>query len=389
MKLIYHHRTLGDGAEGIHIREMIAAFRSLGHEVKVVAPVGENYPNDKGGGSQNTSRGVMLATIKSRLPGLVFELCEMGYSLFIFLVLTWKCLLFRPNFIYDRYITFNIGGILAAKLTGTPLCLEVNAPLALERSEQPDERLYFRKIAFWFERLACTYATKTIVVSTPLKNYLLDQGVPEDKIVVMPNGVNPDKFYPHPKNQDLLLELDIPIDRIVIGFTGVLRAWHGLDLLLEAFRRVVEKHEKVFLLIVGDGPIRGELERLIKSYSLDGKVLITGRVAYEKVHEYVNLFDIAVSPKATFYASPMKVVEYMGLGKIVVVPNNPNFLDLIDSDVDGFVFGDQNTPNLVDGLLAVFENHQRFKMFGENAVKKVENRLNWQWNAKYICSMIK
>ncbi len=388
MKLIYHHRTLGDGAEGIHIREMIAAFRSLGHEVQVVAPAGENYPNDKQGQGQSTGRGGMLAAIKSRLPGLVFELCEMGYSLFSFLVLTWKCLTFRPDFIYDRYITFNIGGILAAKVTRTPICLEVNAPLALERSEQPDERLYFRKMAFWLEKLACSHATKTIVVSTPLKNYLVEQGVPEGQIVVMPNGVNPDKFFPHPKNQELLHQLGVPDDHIVIGFTGVLRAWHGLDLLLDAFRKVIQKHEKVFLLIVGDGPIRGELERLIDNYSLNEKVLITGRVPYETVHEYVNLFDIAVSPKATFYASPMKVVEYMALGKVIVVPDLPNFLDLVENKVDGVIFGNKGVSELADGLLSVLEKPQYFKYFGDNSAKKVKNRLNWRWNADCICSML-
>jgi glycosyltransferase involved in cell wall biosynthesis len=222
LKIIYHHRTLGDGAEGIHIREMIKAFRSLDHQVKVVGPVGESSP-------EQSSRGGVLSKIKSMLPGWLFELCEFGYTLYSFLQMSWKIRTEQPNFIYDRYITFNAGCVLAAKLQGVPIFLEVNAPLALERSEQPDEKLFFRKIAFFIERWTCVNSFRTIVVSTPLKKYLQSIGVPEARVVIMPNGVDPGKFSPQPKDKELLKALGIGAESIVIGFTGVLRPWHGVD----------------------------------------------------------------------------------------------------------------------------------------------------------------
>lgn len=317
-RILYHHRTLGDGAEGIHIREMVAAFRELGHEVNVIGPVGESIP-EKG------DAGKWLSRIKSMMPKVMFELCEIGYSFYSFCLVSWLICKDKPKFIYDRYITFNIGGVLAAKLLKVPLFLEVNAPLALERSEQPDEKLYLKGIAFRIERWVCSNSYRSIVVSTPLKEYLVSQGCSESNIIVMPNGVNQNKFKPQEKDDKLQKDLGVSAGSIVIGFTGVLRHWHGLDNLIDSFNQVVKEHENVFLLIVGDGPIRKNLERQIASCGLEERCCITGRVPYAEIQNYVNLFDIAVSPKSTFYASPMKIIEYMALEKAVVVPGEKKF----------------------------------------------------------------
>jgi teichuronic acid biosynthesis glycosyltransferase TuaC len=381
MKILYHHRTLGDGAEGIHIREMVAAFRSLGHQVKVIGPVGESVPEESGTGG-------WLSKIKSVLPNFVFELCEVGYSVYSFMQLSWLIWKEKPDFIYDRYITFNIGCVLSAKLYNVPLFLEVNAPLALERSEQPDEKLHLRKIAFALERWACSNSYKTIVVSTPLKEYLVSQGVSESQIVVMPNGVNTDKFYPHEKDHELAGQLGVEANSTVIGFTGVLRHWHGLEMLIDAFNHVVKTEQNVSLLIVGDGPIRKKLDEQISALNLLGKVIITGKIPYEEVPRYVNLFDVAVSPKATFYASPMKVIEYMALGKAVVVPDSDNFLDIVDVGKSGFVFKSGCCDELSKVLLMLFSSGEVVENAGLNAYKKTQERLNWARNAESVCAIL-
>jgi hypothetical protein len=128
MKILYHHRTLGDGAEGIHVREMVKAFRGLGHEVKVIGPAGEKAPEQ----SKNFRA---LAAIKTAMPSALYELMEVGYSAYAFCRTLLEIRKFKPDFIYDRYITFNAGTVLAGKAAGVPVVLEVNAPLALERSD--------------------------------------------------------------------------------------------------------------------------------------------------------------------------------------------------------------------------------------------------------------
>lgn len=383
MKILYHHRTLGDGAEGIHIREMVKAFRALGHQVKVIGPAGESVP-------EHSAKPNKLSLIKQRIPAILYELLEIAYTPYCLLKTSWEIHNFKPDFIYDRYITFNAGIVLAGKIRSIPVCLEVNAPLAMERSTEQDERLIFKQLASWIERWVCTNATETIVVSTPLKSYLESIGVPKDKCVVMPNGADPDHFIPKPKDQqnDLRQTLKIPQDYFIVGFTGILRPWHGLDLLINAVERMLNNGHKVFLLIVGDGPYRETLEKIAKQANIESSVRITGRISHGEIPDYVALFDAAVSPRATFYASPMKVLEYMALGKPVVVPATPNFFDIIEEGSEGISFTEGNAKSLEQAILRLYQSTELRQTIGRRARQKVEQRLNWQWNADKVCQLI-
>jgi glycosyltransferase involved in cell wall biosynthesis len=380
MRILYHHRTLGDGAEGIHIREMVKAFRALGHEVRVIGPTGEIQ-------AQPSRKSRILERIKRMIPHALYELLELSYTGYCFLKTAQAIRSFRPDFIYDRYIIFNAGAVLAGRAFRVPVCLEVNAPLAKERSIEPDERLVFQKLASWMEGWICANATETIVVSTPLKDYLESIGVPRGKCIVMANGVDPERFSPRPRNEALLRDLGIPAGALVVGFTGILRPWHGLELLIDAAASMVKRGRRIFLLIVGDGPYRSSLEGRIAELGISACVRITGRLPHEKVPEYVSLFDVAVSPRATFYASPMKVIEYMALGKPVVVPRTPNFLDIIDEGVNGVTFEDGSAAALEKALADLSDSPGACKDLGAKSRRKVESRLNWRWNATEVCRL--
>ena len=380
MKILYHHRTLGDGAEGIHIREIVNAFRQLGHKVTVAGPVGELQTNR---GQQG-----YLSKIKLLLPRILFELLEVAYSAFCFVDLVRKAKALDADFIYDRYITFNAGALWAARFCHIPLVLEVNAPLALERSNESDEKLHFKKLAHYLERYVCSNADMTLVVSTPLKCYLESIGVPKGKCVVMPNGVDQVKFRPMPKKNELIQKLEIPVDSVVIGFTGILRPWHGVEMLITAVADLKKLGKSVYLLIVGDGPIWEKLDKELQKAGLSECSKITGRIAHDKIADYVSLFDIAVSPKATFYASPMKITEYMAMGKAVVAPDSENLIDMIDDGENGILFKKDSTASLTECLDKLFGSAELRQQMGQNAREKVETRLNWEWNAREVIKLI-
>jgi glycosyltransferase involved in cell wall biosynthesis len=372
---------LGDGAEGIHIREMVKAFRDLGHEVRIIGPVGEQ-------GSHESSRSRTLGRIKRVVPAVLYEVLEILYTGYCFAITARAIRAFGPDVIYDRYITFNAGTVLAGRMFRVPVCLEVNAPLAMERSREQDEKLVFRRIASWMEKWICTNATWTIVVSTPLKEYLELIGVPAGKCIVMPNGADAERFAPRQPDALLRERLGIPVDRFVIGFTGVLRPWHGLDLLVTAVSGMAKRGLKVHLLVVGDGPYRATLEKMVEASGLAGLVCVTGRVPHEQVAGYVALFDVAVSPRATFYASPMKVLEYMALGKPVVVPGTANFLDIITDRWEGITFEEGNADSLERALTSLCREPELRRTLGLRARQKVESRLNWRWNAREVCRLV-
>ena len=203
----------------------------------------------------------------------------------------------------------------------------------------------------------------------------------------MPNGVNPEYFFPREKNIALLDQLGIPVDGFILGFTGVLRPWHGLDLLLTAVSSLVKQGRNMFLLIVGDGPYRVTIEKMVRELRLEHRVQVTGHIPHNKVPQYVSLFDVAISPRATFYASPMKVIEYMSLGKPVVVPATPNFFDIIDDGLNGITFEEGNLDALEQSLSYLYNAPDLRREIGVRARQKVERRLNWRWNANEVCQL--
>ncbi|WP_319574721.1 glycosyltransferase family 4 protein [uncultured Desulfobacter sp.] len=376
MRILYHHRTLGDGAEGIHIKEMVNAFRSIGHDVLVVGPsASENLGNKKSS---------PFSILKKIVRGPAYETLEIGYNFYNYYYLSKIVSRFKPDFIYDRYITFNYSCVGFGKKQRIPVFLEVNAPLAYERDHEPDESLYMKEVAYWVEKKVCSNSLKTIVVSTPLKEYLISKGVPAEKVVVIPNGVNIKTFYPKPASTTLIQSLGIRKDDVIIGFVGILRPWHGIDLLLDAFGMVHARYPNSKLMLVGDGPIRESIQNKARDMGLGNKLIITGRVPHDKVSDYVSLFTIAVSPKATFYASPMKIPEYMAQQKAVVAPDTDNIKDLIVNGETGILFENDSAKSLAESLKEIISNQDMRSEIGNKAKLETAQRLNWQTTAKHV-----
>jgi len=99
------------------------------------------------------------------------------------------------------------------------------------------------------------------------------------------------------------------------------------------------------------------------------------------------LMGFAVSPRATFYASPMKVIEYMSLAKPVLVPRTPNFLDIVDEDVNGTTFIDGDAADIARSLTVLCDSPDKRNSLGSGARRKVLDRLNWRWNAAKSCEL--
>jgi glycosyltransferase involved in cell wall biosynthesis len=339
MRILYHHKTLGDGAEGIHVSAMVDAFRALGHSVDVVALIGEqtNTP---------TRRVRALSRIRRLVPQSCYEALEVGYTVVGSRALRQAIAKATPDFIYERYTLFNCAGVFAAKRAGIPLVLEVNAPLAYERAAY--EKLSMPAFARRCERFVCSAAHLVVAVSTPLKEYLSNEGVLASRILVVPNAADPEVFRPNFEARTAIRSrYGIPPSATVIGFTGILRPWHGVDLLVRAVANLSRVDEMLpWLFIVGDGPSRSEVEHVARESGLRNRLVITGRVQHSQLPHYIAAFDIGVSPHATFYASPMKLPEYMAVGVAVVAPLMANITDLIVDGKTGLLFEPKNQDSL-------------------------------------------
>src|SRR6266481_722855 len=143
MKILYHHRVASKDGQAVHIQSLVTALRKLGHEVYVVSPPAFDEVSFGG-------QAYKFGVLKRILPSLAYEILELCYNLPAFYRLLIAYRKFRPDLIYERYNLFMIAGVLLSKLVRTPLFLEINAPLARERSAFGG--LFLRRLGAWIER---------------------------------------------------------------------------------------------------------------------------------------------------------------------------------------------------------------------------------------------
>lgn len=377
MKILYHHRTASKDGQAVHIEEMIHALRALGHEVIVSAP----------GGAEEQEFGASsgwVQRIRAHLPKVLYELLELAYSIPAYRRLASLAKAHTPDVIYERYNLYLMSGVWLHRRLGLPMLLEVNAPLAEERSKYGG--LAFPGLARRVEAWTWRGADRVLPVTQVLGEYVQQAGVSPDHIQVIPNGINKAHFDTAPDNAAAKARLGLE-GRVVLGFTGFVRDWHGIDRVIDWMARH-RRDARTHLLMVGDGPVRTELEEQALRLGIADQVTFTGLVHRDRVPEMVAAFDIALQPAVTRYASPLKLFEYLALGKAVIAPREPNLMEVLRDGENARLF-DGKTPGAfeaaLDELLADGALRDRL---GQGARTSIDSqRLTWLENAKRVTAL--
>lgn len=380
MRILYHHRTQSEDAQGIHIYEMVKAFRELGHEVEIVALVEMDQP----GGKKVRGRG--WEGLARWVPNWLYELMSLTYNLYGYRRLCGAVRARRPDLIYERYSLNTLCGVLAGKRFGIPMVLEVNAPLYYEQSKLG--KLRFTRLARWSERWICSHSTRTVVVSQAMKDLLVEEGVPPAHMVVMPNGIDPQQFHPGVSGDSIRKRHGLD-GRTVLGFVGWFRKWHGLEMLLEIMHEADLARHGARLFLVGDGPAYPDLIRYADAHDLRSAVIFTGPVGRDEIAAHIAAMDITLQPSVTEYASPMKIIEYMGMGKCTVAPNQPNIREILEEGVTGALFRPGDKDSMRAQIEALLRDPATSRRMGGMAAERVfERGFLWKANAERVLSFV-
>ncbi len=368
MKILYHHRIASKDGQFVHVEELTNALLEQGHELKFVAPQ-VNEQSDFG------HDGGFVSKLKAALPAFIYELLELTYSIWVFIKLAVAIKQFKPEFIYERYNLYQPAGIWASKLFNVPLILEVNAPLVEERSRYSG--LSLKWLAKKVENYTWRGADHCLPVTDVLADHLRAAGVPERNITVVHNGVR-QPFI----DAMLASPIDLEKDNIVIGFTGFINPWHGMDKAIEAIAE--HKHLPLKLVCIGDGTILPELKQQAADLGIADKVEFKGLVTRDKVLDFVKEFDISLQPDVTAYASPLKMFEYMAVGSLIIAPRTPNIEEIL-SDNTAVFFEKGNQQSFKASLNEAIENYVNYKHKRE-AVKQsvIDKGFVWHENSKRV-----
>lgn len=382
MKILFHHRTQGKGVEGIHIMGVVNALRELGHIVNIIC-LPETNP-EKGLDRQNiTKKSASPYSIFSKMmPNVFFDLSCIIYNFYSYLKMKNSIKVFNPDIIFERYSFFSFAVAYVARKKDIPFFLEVNNTI-----EQDIVRsIKLKKLGRWIEKYVLQKARHIFTVSQFLKNHI-KSNIEEKKITVLSNAVDEKLFNPEKVDSTHIINEYNLKDKIVIGFVGLFVPWHGLDFLLDIFNEILKSNKRVHLLLVGDGPERSKIEHFIALHNLHDNISITGFVKHDEIPTFIFSMDIAVMPNSNPHGSPMKIFEYMSMGKPVIAPSYGPIMEIIESNINGMLFAPKDNQELFNALELLSKNSVLRSNIGKKARMKILEQHTWLQNGKKIEEM--
>ncbi len=350
-----------------HVVGVIRALEALGWEVNKFI-VGDRVPPKMVEGSTEK------ALTKNWLSTLAADIIRL-ISGFVNSRKAWKELGSRVDWVYERYAVLQTLGTIFTK-RGVPWVLETNG-IFFDEAKSERKSLVLTGIAEKIEISAYQTCDVLICVSESLKDLLIEKaGINPNKILVVPNGVdtsfyNPDDHKPHREFEDF-----------TVGFVGSLIPWQGINLLLEAVSELRKEGLKINATIVGDGSAREEWEQLAAKLGIIEYVKFTGRKSSDQIPEYISGFDVGYSGQiqlkiGKMYHSPLKIYEYMSMGKPVIASSYDDAKKLIEEQGTGYLFEPGSVQDLKEALRSAYLQRDSLQTMGLKAREEIINHHSW------------
>ena len=264
----------------------------------------------------------------------------------------------RPDLIHAHSPVLNaLPSLWVGRQTGLPVVYEMRASwedAAVDHGSTREGSLRYR-VSRSLESFALRRATQVTTICDGLRDDIAARGIPAQRITVIPNAVDVGAFR-FGAEPDPWLRRELGLEgATVLGFAGSFYGYEGLDLLIEAARRMLPKHPTLRVLLVGGGPQEQNLKAQAAAAGLQDRVIFTGRVPHAQVQRYYELIDVLAYPRLpirlTELVTPLKPLEAMAQGRMFVASDVGGHRELIRDRETGFLFraGD------VDALQRVLE----------------------------------
>lgn len=378
MKLLYHHRTRSRDGQRVHIDGLVGALERAGHEVLIVAP------------RPRREAPPAIAAASSRPPAdggpptasALRELAELAYNLPERWQLRRAIRRFRPDAIYSRHALYASAAAASARAGRLPLLIEVNAPLALERSRHGGLR--FPAFARRLETATLNRADRVIVVTAAMGELLVAQGVDRARIEVHWNGLEPAALA-QPADGTAVRRARGWGDRLVLGFVGFVRDWNRLERVFPFLAR----EPRALLAVVGEGPDRARLEALAAAAGVAAQVAFLGTLPRAEVVGTVAAFDVALLPEVTEYASPLKLLDYFAAARAALLPDRANLREVIVDGVNGLLFDPRDDASFTAQLARLVAEpalRERLGAAGRATIDRLG--LTWDANAARVAATV-
>jgi len=317
------------------------------------------------------------------------------------------------SFIYQRFSLHNFLGVALGRKLNIPVVLEFNGS-EVWTSDNWGKPLALRNEALFAERVAVTHADLIVTVSDSLVRDLRRRSIPDERVLVYPNCVDTEVFdasrFTRSELDALRAQYDIPPDAFVVGFVGTFSQWHGVEFLAACIRELIERDlewiekNKIRFLLVGDGPKMPMVRLALGAAPVCKYVSFTGLVTQSDAPKYLACSDLLVSPHvpnadaSEFFGSPMKLFEYMAMGKPILASALGQIADVISGtgaiklghlprgagQECGLSFEPGNAEDFKRSLRRLIEDRALAAALGHAARAEVVARYTWKQHVAAI-----
>ncbi len=291
----------------------------------------------------------------------------------------------RPEILHAHSPCLNgIAALRAAKPRGIPVVYEVRA--FWEDAAVDHGTTYEGSPRYWTTRALETWVLRRAAAVTTicegLRSDILGRGIPAERVTVIPNAVNIDEFpLLTGRDDELALRLGLG-NAFVLGFIGSFYGYEGLDILLDAVPQILQFEPRTRVLLAGGGPEEGHLKAQVERLGIADKVAFTGRVPHKEVSRFYSLIDLLAFPRKsmrlTETVTPLKPLEAMSHGRLLIASNVGGHRELIDDGRTGYLFAPDDAGALTRAVQRFLSERDRWDEIKAQGRQFVEGERNWR-----------
>lgn len=291
-----------------------------------------------------------------------------------------------PAFIYQRYTVNGFAAVQLAAHWGVPLVTEYNGS-EVWVARHWGRPLKYEDLSARIERLNLRAAHLVSVVSKPLADEVQALGVAADRVLVNPNGVEPDVYRPDIDASGIRQRFGLD-GRTVIGFIGTFGPWHGAEVLARAFVHLLRQdpplRDRVRLLWIGDGAGLPRVKEILATGAALDASAFSGLVPQEEGPRFLAACDIFASPHvpnpdgSPFFGSPTKLFEYMSMGRGIVASRLDQIGDVLEDGRTALLVPPSDPQALAGALTTMMVDADLRKRLGEEARRVAIQRHSWR-----------
>lgn len=302
----------------------------------------------------------------------------------------------RPaDAVYQRYALGSHAGLSLARRLGVPLILEFNGSEIWAERHWGGGRVPLAGTLTALERRNLIDATLVVVVSDVLGDQLREAGVPAERILVNPNGVDVDALAPLRARGPAAWRREIGIpDAPTVGFIGTFGLWHGVKVLPALIDAVRRERPDVRWQLIGDGPLRAEVAAELRERGLADVAELPGAMPHPEAVRRLAACDVCVSPHvpnpdgSRFFGSPTKLFEYMGLGRAIVASDLDQIGEVLDDGVTGLLVEPEHAEAAATAVIRLLGDDQLRERLGAAALAEAERAYAWRAHCRRILDAV-